>query len=124
MLGTCAIAALLLCAIGVYGVIAFGVTRQRREFGIRLALGATRSAIAGSVLKNGLTLALIGTAIGLAIAVVITRAMQSLLYGVSPGDLVSYALATSAIVIVAFLASYLPARRAAAVEPAITLRAD
>jgi putative ABC transport system permease protein len=75
-------------------------------------------------LKNGLTLALIGTAIGLAIAVVITRAMQSLLYGVSSGDLVSDGVGTGAIVFVAFLASYLPARRAAAVEPAITLRTD
>ncbi len=124
LLVTFAIAALLLCAIGVYGVIAFGVTRQRREFGIRLALGATRGAIAGGVLKNGLTLAAIGSALGLVIAVAITRAMQSLLYGVSSSDLVSYGVGTAAIIVVAFLASYLPARRAAAVEPAITLRAD
>jgi putative ABC transport system permease protein len=119
-----AIAALLLCAIGIYGVIAFGVARQKREFGIRLALGATRQAIAGGVLRNGLTLAAIGTALGLVIAVAITRAMQSLLFGVTAGDVVSYAIATTAVVLVALLASYLPARRAAAVEPAITLRAD
>jgi putative ABC transport system permease protein len=124
LLVTFAIAALLLCAIGIYGVIAFGVTRQQREFGIRLALGATRSMIAGGVLRNGLTLASIGTALGLVIAAAITRTMQSLLYGVSAGDLVSYAIATMVVTAVAFLASYLPARRAAAVEPAITLRAD
>ena len=117
-------AALLLSAIGVYGVIAFGVTRQRREFGIRLALGATRSEIAAGVLKNGLTLALIGMSIGLVMALAMTRAMRSLLYGVTASDLVSYGLATAAIVAVALLASYLPARRAAAVDPAITLRTE
>jgi ABC-type antimicrobial peptide transport system permease subunit len=116
--------ALLLCAIGVYGVIAFGVTRQRREFGIRLALGATRQAIEGAVVGRGLMLAASGTVIGLGLAVVVARGMRSLLFGIDPGDLASFAAAAGAVVVVAVVASYLPARRAAAVEPAVTLRAE
>jgi predicted lysophospholipase L1 biosynthesis ABC-type transport system permease subunit len=119
-----AAAALLLCAIGVYGVIAFGVTRQRREFGIRLALGATRQAIAGAVVGRGLLLAASGTVIGLVLAALVARGMQSMLFGITPGDLASFAAAAGAVVAVALVASYLPARRAAAVEPAMTLRAE
>jgi predicted lysophospholipase L1 biosynthesis ABC-type transport system permease subunit len=124
LLVTFAGAALLLCAIGVYGVIAFGVTRQRREFGIRLALGATRRAIAGAVVARGLLLAGSGTLIGLGLAAGVARSMRSLLFGIEPGDVTSFAAATGAIVLVALVASYLPARRAAAVEPAVTLRAE
>jgi ABC-type antimicrobial peptide transport system permease subunit len=114
----------LLCAIGVYGVIAFGVTRQRREFGIRLALGASRRGIAALVLSRALILAGIGMTAGLVIAAMLARSMKSLLFGVNDSDVVSFGVATLAIFVVAVLASYLPARRAAAVDPAVTLRAD
>jgi ABC-type antimicrobial peptide transport system permease subunit len=100
------------------------VTRQRREFGIRLALGATRQAIEGAVVGRGLMLAASGTVIGLGLAVVVARGMRSLLFGIDPGDLASFAAAAGAVVVVAVVASYLPARRAAAVEPAVTLRAE
>ncbi|HYE87589.1 MAG TPA: ABC transporter permease [Vicinamibacterales bacterium] len=116
--------ALTLSAIGVYGVIAFGVTRQRREFGIRLALGASRSGIATSVLRTGLTIAAAGIAIGLMLAVALTRGMSSVLFGVTAMDLVSFGVATATIVTVVSIATFLPARRAAAVDPAVTLRAE
>jgi predicted permease len=124
LVGTFASVALLLCSIGVYGVIAFGVARQRREFGIRLALGATRRGIATAVVKHGLSLAGIGIAAGVGMSIGVTRSMSSLLFGVSANDLVSLGSATAVILTVVLLASYLPARRAAAVDPAVTLRAE
>jgi ABC-type antimicrobial peptide transport system permease subunit len=124
LVGTFATVALMLCSIGVYGVIAFGVARQRREFGIRLALGASRSGIAASVVSKGLTLASAGIVAGLLLAFVVARGLTTLLFGVSTTDWISFGAATLAIVAVALLASYLPARRAAAVEPAITLRGE
>jgi ABC-type antimicrobial peptide transport system permease subunit len=116
--------ALFLSCVGVYGVMAFGVSRQRREFGIRLALGATRRAVAGAVVHRGLTLAAIGSVIGLVIALAVTRGIQAFLYGVTAGDFVSFGAATVAVMVVALLASYLPARAAALVDPAVTLRAE
>lgn len=124
LVGVFASSALALCSIGVYGVIAFGVARQQREFGIRLALGASRTGITSSVVSRGLTLAGIGSIAGLVIALALTRTMASLLFGVTANDVVSFSTATVTILAVAFVASYLPARRAAAVEPAITLRAE
>ncbi len=114
----------LLCCVGVYGGMAFGVSRQRREFGIRIALGATRRAVAGAVIDHGLRLAALGIFIGLVIAAAVTRSMQAFLYGVGASDLVSFGIATGAVVVIALLASYLPARSAASVDPAITLRAE
>jgi putative ABC transport system permease protein len=124
LVGAFATVALVLCAIGIYGTIAFGVARQRREFGIRLALGATRRGIAAAVVTRGVVLAGVGTAAGLLFAVAVARSMSSLLFGVSAGDYLSYGSAALAILAAALLASYLPARSAAAVEPAITLRAE
>ena len=124
LVGVFATVALLLCSIGVYGTIAFGVARQRREFGIRLALGATRSGIAAGVVTRGLMLAGLGIAAGVLFAIAVARSMSSLLYGVGVGDYVSYGSAALAILAAALLASYLPARGAARVEPAITLRAE
>jgi putative ABC transport system permease protein len=124
LVGTFAVVALALCAIGVYGVMAFGVTRRRREFGIRLALGAGRRGITASVVSQGARIAGIGIAAGVILALVVARSMTSLLFGVSAGDVISFASAILAILAVALLASYLPARRAAHVEPAITLRSE
>jgi predicted permease len=124
LVGSFATVALVLCAIGVYGVIAFGVARQRREFGIRIALGASRRGITASVVSRGLVLSGIGITTGLVLAVLLARALSSLLFGISAADSVSFAVATVSILAVALVASYLPARRAATVEPAITLRAE
>ena len=121
---TFAVIALLLASVGVYGVISYGVTRQTREFGIRLALGAARSDIARLVLRRAMSLAIGGTLIGLGAAVLVTRAMESLLYGIKPDDPTSFAAAAGLLVIVTLLASYVPASRAASVDPAITLRAE
>ena len=124
LVGSFALIAVFLCSIGVYGVIAFGVTIEQREFGIRLALGASRVGITSSVVSRGLMLAGIGSIAGLVIALALTRSLSSLLFGVTANDVVSFSTATVTILAVAFLASYLPARRAAAVEPAIALRTE
>ncbi len=116
--------ALLLSSVGLYGVIAFGVTRQAREFGIRLALGANRSDVTRHVVRQGAMLAIGGAAIGLAAAALLTQGLQGMLYGVQTNDLTSYAIATTVLLLVALAASYIPARRAAAVDPATTLRAE
>lgn len=124
LVGAFALIAVFLCSIGVYGVMAFGVTRQRREFGIRLALGATRRGITAAVVGRGLALAAVGVIAGIAIAAAFARSLTSLLFGLSATDATSFIVAAVAILAVALVASYLPARRAAAVEPAITLRAE
>ena len=116
--------ALVLCAVGVYGVIAFGVARQQREFGIRLALGATRAAVTRAVVRRGVVLALIGITLGAMIAAVVTRGMESMLFGVTAGDASSFAAAIMALLAISLIASYLPARRAADVNPSVTLRAE
>jgi len=119
-----ALIALVLASIGLYGVVAFGVSRQLREFGIRAALGAGAADITGLVVRRGLVLAAAGVVIGLAAALALTRLMQSLLFAVRPTDPASFAAAIAVLVAVAMVASYLPARRAAAVDPAVTLRAE
>jgi FtsX-like permease family protein/MacB-like protein len=110
--------------VRLYGVIAYGVTQQIREFGIRMALGAARSDVTRLVLRRGATLAVGRTLIGLAAAGFLTRAMSSLLYGVKPNDPLCFVAAPVLLVGVALIASYLPARRAAWVDPAITLRGE
>jgi predicted permease len=124
LVGSFAIVALVLCSIGVYGVIAFGVTQQRREFGIRLALGASRAAITSSVVTRGLVVAAIGIAVGLLLALAVAGGMTSVLVGVQPRDLASFGIAATIVLLVVVVASYLPARQAAAVDPAATLRGD
>jgi predicted permease len=116
--------ALLLATVGVYGLIAYGVTRQMREFAIRLALGATRADLTRLVLRRGATLAGSGVALGLILALLLTRGMRTLLFGVTSGDPISFGSAAATLVAVSLLASYLPARRAASVDAAITLRGD
>jgi putative ABC transport system permease protein len=121
---TFAIAALLLTAVGLYGVISGRVTERTREIGIRAALGATRGEIVRSVLANGLLLTVVGIAIGVAGAWATSRLLETLLYGISRADLVTYAGVITLLSGVALLACWAPARRAAAVDPAITLRFD
>jgi len=117
-----ATSALLLAGVGLYGVIAYGVTHRVREFGLRIALGAAPSRISGLVLGEGLVLAGTGAAIGLGASVWLSRGLRNLLYGVTALDPLSVASATAVLFVVAVVASYLPARRAALSPPAETLR--
>jgi putative ABC transport system permease protein len=116
-----AIAALLLAAIGIYGVMAYTVTQRTQEIGIRMALGAQRSDVLGLVVRQGMTLAAIGVVAGLAGAFSLTRVMASLLFNVRPDDPTTYLAISFLLIVVAFLACYLPARRAAKLDPAIAL---
>ncbi len=114
--------ALILASVGVYGLMAFFVSQRTQEIGIRLALGATSTDVLRSVVGQGLKLALIGTGIGLVGAVALARVVTSLLYDVSPTDPLTFALVSLVLIGVAALASYLPARRAARIDPMVALR--
>jgi ABC-type antimicrobial peptide transport system permease subunit len=116
--------ALLLALLGIYGVIAYSVTQRRREIGVRVALGAQRGHVLGLVLRQGFMLAGIGVAIGAFVAFVVTRLLSSLLYGVQPTDAIAFVGAASLLGIAALAASWLPAMRAARVDPVITLRSE
>ena len=124
LLAAFALMSLLLSCIGVYGVVAFGVTQQTREFGVRLALGASRKGIAAFVLRRGFAMAAGGSVFGLVLAALLARAMSGMLFGVPAIDVASFTLATGVLLLVALAASYFPARRAAMVDPAVTLRGD
>jgi ABC-type antimicrobial peptide transport system permease subunit len=116
--------ALLLATVGIYGVVAYGVTQRLREFGIRLALGATGRDVTRLVVWQGTSMALLGSAVGLVLAIAAAGVMSNLVFGVTPTDAASIAAATALLVLVATLASYVPGRRAAAVHPGVTLRAE
>jgi ABC-type antimicrobial peptide transport system permease subunit len=124
MLGIAGAMALGLGIIGIYGVIAYVVSQRAREIGIRLALGAQPAALSRMFVRHGLALAAVGVAAGVAAAVGATQLMASLLFGVAPLDLATYAGAVGVILVAAALASYVPARRAAAIDPVETLRAE
>ncbi|HKQ62075.1 MAG TPA: ABC transporter permease [Candidatus Polarisedimenticolaceae bacterium] len=124
LLGVFASAALFLGLVGLYGVISFSVNQQAREFGIRLALGARRGDVLRLVLGRGMKLVLIGVGAGLAGALLLTRLLTGMLFGVKPIDPLTYAAVPLTLALVALLACYLPARRAAAVDPVETLRHD
>jgi ABC-type antimicrobial peptide transport system permease subunit len=102
--------------------MAFAVSQRTQEIGIRMALGARALDVLKLVLRNGMFLAVIGSLIGLAGAFAITRFMSSLLFGVSPTDLVTFALVTGGLLLVALFACYIPARRATKVDPLVALR--
>ena len=116
--------ALLLAAVGIYGVVSYAVGQQMREFGIRRALGATPADVLGLVMRRGGSLVVAGIAIGLAGALALTRLMQALLFGVTAADLPTYAAVAAILAMVGGLACYLPARRAMRVDPVATLRAE
>jgi predicted permease len=124
MLAIAAGMALLLGIIGIYGVISYAVSQRTREIGIRLALGAPHAELRRMFVRYGLILAVIGVVIGLAAAVALTRLMQSLLFQTSPADPLTYVVVALVLITTAVLASYIPARRTAAVDPVSALKAE
>jgi len=122
--GGFALLALLLAGLGVYGVMAYASSQRTREIGVRMALGAQSRDVMRLVVRHGMRLALVGLAIGLAGALVLTRLMSSVLYGVSATDVVTFAGVTLLLGSVILIACYLPARRAAKADPMIALRCE
>jgi putative ABC transport system permease protein len=116
--------ALALAAVGIYGVIAYAVAQRTREIGIRLALGASTGDVQKLVVRQGMTPVLIGVVVGVAGALLLTRVMASLLFGVSASDPLTFGSVALFLTAIALLASYLPARRATRVQPVIALRQD
>jgi predicted permease len=124
LLGIFAGVALLLAAVGTYGVLSYSVAERRREIGIRLALGARARSVLGMILRDGLAVTGVGLVLGIAGALMATRLLRSLLYGVSATDLTSFIGAPLLLAAVALLACWIPARRATRVDPNVTLRAE
>ncbi|WP_415911070.1 FtsX-like permease family protein [Oleiharenicola sp. Vm1] len=115
---------MVLAAVGLYGVKAYAVARRTREIGIRMALGAEPGAVQKMILREGLSMALLGVGLGLLLGLGLGQVLQSMLYKVSPVDPVTFAVAPVVLVVAALLASWLPARRATRVNPLAALRAE
>jgi ABC-type antimicrobial peptide transport system permease subunit len=124
MLGAFAVFALILAAVGVYGVMSYLVSQGTHDIGVRMALGAQRSRIVGMVLRQGLELTAGGIIIGLIGAAALTRVMESLLFGISARDVVTFSTVPIVLAGIAVLATYLPARRATLVDPVVALRQE
>jgi putative ABC transport system permease protein len=114
--------ALLLAAVGIYGVIAFSVARRTREIGVRIALGASGRDVLGMVVGQAVLLAAIGIAVGIAGALALTNVVQGMLFGVTATDPLIYGSVSVLLIAIAALAAYIPARRAARLSPSIALR--
>ena len=124
LLGAFALVALLLAALGIYGVVSYSVSRREREIGVRMALGARAGDVLGMVLREGLRLSLLGVAAGGVLSLAIARLLEGFLYGVSATDPFTYALAGAGLSLVAVAATWFPARRATRVDPALALKAE
>jgi putative ABC transport system permease protein len=122
LFGAFAVLALVLAATGIYGLIAYSVTQRQREIGVRMAIGATEARVVRLILREGAWTAALGTALGVLGAVALTRVMRSLLFGVGALDLVTFAAAPALLIVVALFSSWLPARRAARVDPSASMR--
>jgi putative ABC transport system permease protein len=122
LLATFATLALLLSAVGIYGVISYTVTQRTHELGIRAALGASQRGLLGLVIRQGMTLSFTGLALGMAGSLALTRLLSTLLFGISPRDPVTLGAVAGILAIVAFAACYIPARRAAGIDPTVALR--
>jgi ABC-type antimicrobial peptide transport system permease subunit len=116
--------ALLLAAVGIYGVISYAVTQRTQEIGIRMALGAQRSAVLTMVIRQAVMLAAIGIAVGAVGAFVLTGLMKNLLFGVLPSDPVTFAAVSALLGFVAVIAAMVPGLRATRVDPVVALRAE
>jgi putative ABC transport system permease protein len=114
--------AMLLVVLGLYGVLTFSVARRTREIGIRVALGAQRRDVFKLIITHGMILVVIGTALGIAASLAVTRLLAGLLFGVAPTNAVTFVLAALGLIAVALLACYIPARRATKVDPLVALR--
>jgi ABC-type antimicrobial peptide transport system permease subunit len=122
--GGFAILALVLSAIGLYGVMSYSVTRRSREIGIRMALGAARSAVLGQVLRQTSVIAAIGIAVGLAASVLATRALGAFLFGLSSRDPATLVVVAFALFLTSILSGLLPARRAATIDPVQAIKSE
>lgn len=124
VVGAFAVVALVLAVLGIYGVVAYAVRDRRRELGIRMALGAREGQVIGLVVAQGVRLAAIGLAAGFVSALIGSRLLSALLFGISPGDLTTYEIVFVVLVAVSVLASWLPARHAATIDPVIAMRPE
>jgi ABC-type antimicrobial peptide transport system permease subunit len=122
LLALFALAALLLAALGIYGVLSYSVTQRTREIGLRMALGSSSRSTIGLVVHNSLLLIAIGGTCGLVFAVLLARSLAGILYGIGPFDLPSFSLAALVLLIAGVIASLLPALRATRVDPMVALR--
>jgi ABC-type antimicrobial peptide transport system permease subunit len=124
LLGLFAGLALVLAAIGIHGVLSYAVSQRRREIGIRMALGARSSDLVALVVRQGVTLAAVGLAAGLAGAFVLTGFLSTQLFGVTPTDPATFATVAAVLFVVALAATVAPAHRAASVDPIVSLRSE
>jgi putative ABC transport system permease protein len=124
MLVIAASVALLISVIGIYGAIAYAAAQRTREIGVRVALGAQTGDVRGMFVRQGLAMAALGIALGIAVSALLTRVIAGFLFGVSPMDPATYAAVSALLTAVALLAAYVPARRAARIDPIVALRVE
>jgi ABC-type antimicrobial peptide transport system permease subunit len=120
--GFFSLSALTLACLGLYGILSYGVARRTREIGLRMALGAQRYSVLSMVIRRGMVLVLVGCGLGVILAIALTRVVASLLYGVTPTDPLTFILTILLLGAVAFVSCWLPARRAARIDPMAALR--
>jgi ABC-type antimicrobial peptide transport system permease subunit len=124
LVGAFGVLGLVLASVGVYGVVSYSVSQRTQEIGIRTALGAQRWNVLVMVLKQGMTMALIGTGVGIVLAFLLFRGLHSVLYGVESMDVATLGSVSALLLVVAFAASYVPAQRATQLDPVVALREE